>query len=159
MKKILLILFALCITGIPFIAFAALTKNDFIGCSSYGCTYNIVWDGWKGYLTLGPDGKTGELSQSFPSGGPKHFAVRYKIALNPQDSIEGMQGPGNQKPSSLGHRIVFWVDFNNTPKNPKDDQRFDGYMMTQTKDAIAGVTWWNGIPFGFYAYNKTAPLI
>ena len=86
-------------------------------------------------------------------------AVRYKITLNPQDSIEGMQGPGNQKPSSLGHRIVFWVDFNNTPKNPKDDQRFDGYMMTQTKDAIAGVTWWNGIPFGFYAYNKTAPLI
>jgi len=158
-KKILLILFALCITGIPFIAFAALTKNDFIGCSSYGCTYNIVWDGWKGYLTLGPDGKTGELSQSLPSGGPKYFAVRYKIALNPQDSIEGMQGPGNQKPSSLGHRIVFWVDFNNTPKNLKDDQRFDGYMMTQTKDAIAGVTWWNGIPFGFYAYNKTAPLI
>lgn len=159
MKKILLILFALCITGIPFIAFAALTQNDFIGCSSYGCTYNIVWDGWNGYLTLGPDGKTGELSQWLPSGGSKHFAVRYKIALNPQDSIEGMQGPGNQKPSSLGHRIVFWVDFNNTPKNPKDDQRFDGYMMTQTKDAIAGVTWWNGIPFGFYAYNKTAPLI
>jgi len=159
MKKILLILFALCITGVPFIAFAALTQKDFIGCSSYGCTYNIVWDGWKGYLTLGPDGKTGELTQSLPSGGPKYFAVRYKITLNPQDSIEGMQGPGNQKPSSLGHRIVFWVDFNNTPKNPKDDQRFDGYMMTQTKDAIAGVTWWNGIPFGFYAYNKTAPLI
>ncbi|WP_323720599.1 hypothetical protein [Acetomicrobium sp.] len=159
MKKTILILFVLTIICAPLIAFAALTQKDFIGCSSYGCTYNIVWDGWKGYLTLGSDGKTGYLSQTLPTGGAKRYDVRYMVALNPQDSVEGMQGPGNQKASSLGHRIVFWVDFNNTPKNPKDDQRFDGYMMTSIKDAIAGVTWWNGIPFGFYAYNKTAPLI
>ncbi|MEG3066284.1 hypothetical protein [Acetomicrobium sp.] len=108
MKKILLILFALCITGVPFIAFAALTQQDFIGCSSYGFFYNIVWDGWKGYLTLGPDGKTGELTQSLPSGGPKYFAVRYKITLNPLDSVEGMQGPGNPKSQArLGTGFYF----------------------------------------------------
>ncbi|NLI43612.1 MAG: hypothetical protein GX381_08055, partial [Synergistaceae bacterium] len=50
MKKTILILFVLTIICAPLIAFAALTQKDFIGCSSYGCTYNIVWDGWKGYL-------------------------------------------------------------------------------------------------------------
>jgi hypothetical protein len=52
--------------------------------------------------------------------------------------VDGRQGPGYIGTSSTAqHRIVFTVDFNNT--------RFDGYMMTQTRNAIAGVTWWNGM--------------
>jgi len=69
-----------------------------------------------------------------------------------------MTGPGyTGKMGVLGHRVVFFVDFANTPNNTQDDQRFDGYIFTQTlkegtsKKAISGITWWDGIPFGFYA--------
>jgi len=132
-----------------------ITADDFTGClAGYGCTYSIVWDGWEGFLTLRPDG-TGTLEQR----GHPAYSVQHRVLLNPQDNIDGMRGPGYQGSSTLKHRIVFWVDFNRTPHNREDDQRFDGYLMTKTKDAIAGVTWWQGIPFGFYATNKSAPLI
>jgi hypothetical protein len=61
--------------------------------------------------------------------------------------------------SALGHRIVFWVDFNNTPDAVRDDQRFDGYPMTATKDAMAGVTWANAVPHGFYATDRNCITI
>ena len=134
-----------------------ITADDFVGClDSYGCGYDIVWDGWKGTLTLKPDG-TGSLEQITPRRAT--YSVRHAIMLNPQNVVIGLRGPGDQVSSNLNHRIVFWVDFNKTPNNPKDDQRFDGYIMTQTKDAIAGITWWGGVPFGFYATNKREPLI
>ncbi|MEW6606882.1 MAG: hypothetical protein AB1414_05430 [bacterium] len=157
MKKLVLSLCVLGILGIAIAAIAAMTARDFTGClERYGCTYDIVWDGWKGFLTLGPDG-TGTLEQTTGTRG--RYSVRHQILCDPQDTIEGSRGPGYQRSSTLKHRIVFWVDFKNTPRNHNDDQRFDGYMMTQTKDSIAGITWWNRIPFGFYATNKTAPLI
>jgi hypothetical protein len=53
--------------------------------------------------------------------------------------------------SNLKHRVVFWVDFGKTSRDLQDDQRIDGYIITQTLDGMAGVTWWNGIPFGFSA--------
>jgi hypothetical protein len=108
-----------------------------------------VWDGWKATLTLGRDG-TGGLS---PLHGLRtNCGVRAQYLKDPQDDVDGQTGPGYLgTSSSLKHRIVFWVDFPRTFKNTTDDQRFDGYFFTQTKDGMAGVTWWNGIPFGFYA--------
>ncbi len=156
-KKMVLSVCFLAVLGVAIVAFAQMTTRDFTGCLvGYGCHYEIVWDGWKGSLTLRPDG-TGTLTQTTGTRG--NYSVRHQILLNPQDNIEGIRGPGYLTSSTLKHRIVFWVDFRKTPDNPNDDQRFDGYMMTKTKDAIAGITWWNRIPFGFYAYNKRTPLI
>ena len=69
---------------------------------------------------------------------------------NQQDVVDGQTGPGYMGVDwEYRHRIVFWVDFNNTPTQPEDDQRFDGYLMTQTENAIAGITWKNSIPVMF----------
>jgi len=132
---------------------AQLTQGDFL--CTYGANYNVVWDGWKGLLTLSPPGYPDYLPKGQLATGGRTFGVRYQILANPQDYIAGMRAPGYVGVNSTAsHRIVFWVDFNNTPGYAGDDQRFDGYMMTQTRNAIAGVTWWNGIPFGFYTTNK-----
>lgn len=127
---------------------AALTSADFANCSK-GCQYNIVWDGHQGTLMLLADG-----SGWLIAGGNRHL-LRHRSAINPQEAVTGgYRGPGYRTNSNLNHRVVFWVDFANTPTNASDDQMFDGYMMTQTKNAIAGITWWRNIAFGFYAYNK-----
>ena len=71
---------------------------------------------------------------------------------NQQDKVDGRTGPGYIGVKwDYRHRLVFWVDFKNTPDNGSDDQRFDGYIMTQTERAFAGITWANGIPLPFNA--------
>ncbi|MFA5674128.1 MAG: hypothetical protein WC116_09085 [Thermovirgaceae bacterium] len=127
---------------------AEVKEHEIVG--AYGWHYTIVWDGWRGDLTLlaGVDRATLEKDGV-------EYAVRYVLLENPQTTINGLQGPGfNGKSSSLNHRIIFWVDFNRTPGDTSDDQRFEGYFMTQTKDAMAGITWWDNIPFGFYAVKS-----
>ena len=133
-----------------------ITVGDFV--CQYGANYEIVWDGIPGSLFLGPANPTyggnGTLSVYTPNS-TITYNLRYQIMANPQDPIVGQQGPGFLgTSSSLQHRIVFWVDFNNTPANQSDDQRFDGYLMTRTRNAMAGVTWWSNVPFGFYATGK-----
>jgi|SRR6185312_3769778 len=127
---------------------SVVTLNDIVK-GEYGSYYTIIWDGWKAGLELRRDG-TGWL---YPLHDYKNgFNVRAQYLADPQDNVDGQTGPGYLgTSSSLKHRIVFWVDFPRTYKNTTDDQRFDGYFFTQTKDGMAGVTWWNGIPFGFYA--------
>jgi hypothetical protein len=122
--------------------------NDIVK-GEYGSIYSIVWDGWKAYLALRADG-SGYLY--FAHDVRNTFDVRATLLADPQDTVDGQTGPGYQGTSStLKHRIVFWVDFKKTYKNTQDDQRFDGYFFTQTKDGMAGVTWFDGVPFGFYA--------
>jgi hypothetical protein len=132
------------------------TQADIVRCTTRS-VYTMVWDGWRGSLSL-RQGGVGTLAQD---GGNTPYQVRYQTQLvsNPQDTVDGMHGPGYLGvASTLSHRITFWVDFANTPNNPGDDQRFDGYVMSQTKDAFAGVTWWQSIPFGFYAtFSMCAP--
>jgi hypothetical protein len=125
----------------------ATVRMEDIVKGDYGSIYSIVWDGWQGHLTVRRDG-TGYLS----TGPGTIFGARFSLLQDPQDNVDGQTGPGYQGVNSdLKHRLVFWVDFGKTFKNLQDDQRFDGYFFTQTLDGMAGVTWWNGIPFGFSA--------
>ena len=110
----------------------------------YGSSYDFVWDGFRGTLTFYTS------SVAYLTVGPTDYSVRFVIGKNAQDVVDGYQGPGYRVNTANAHRVVLWVDFNKTPNNPYDDQRFDGYWFTQTNNGMAGVTWWSNIPFGFY---------
>lgn len=138
--------------NIPFVPLLTSKVQEVDVLGPYGSVWKIYWDGWEGTLVLYKSG-TGYLQDT----NNVRYNLTYVILKNPQDNISGMTGPGyTGKASTLGHRIVFMVDFANTPNNTQDDQKFDGYIFTQTlkvpaKRAIAGITWWDSIPFGFYA--------
>lgn len=91
--------------------------------------YSMVHDGWKGELVLQGTGGTyaGSDGQKLP--------VKV-ISLSGYHLIFVVVGLGGENADGLG------------------GQKFDGYQMTQTRDAIAGVTWWQGQPFGFYAVKR-----
>ncbi|HOJ88313.1 MAG TPA: hypothetical protein PLP64_06150 [Pseudothermotoga sp.] len=138
--------------NIPFTPLLSTKVQEVDVLGPYGSVWKIYWDGWEGTLVFFKGG-SGYLEDA----NKVKYNLTYVILKNPQDNISGMTGPGYVgKASTLGHRIVFMVDFANTPGNTQDDQRFDGYIFTQTlkqpnKRAISGITWWDSIPFGFYA--------
>lgn len=124
---------------------AAVQLNQIVK-GTYGSYYNLRWDGWQGTLELRRDG-SGRLWA-----GGKTYGVRATYLTDQQTWVDGQQGPGYLgADSSMKHRVVFWIDLANTPWYPWDDQRFDGYFFTGSLDAMAGVTWWASLPFGFYA--------
>ncbi len=135
---------------IPLFKPQMLKEEDILG--RYGSAWKIYWDGFEGTLVLLKGGK-GYIQDASNN----KYDLTYVILKNPQDNVAGMTGPGyTGKASSLGHRIVFLVDFHKTSNNTQDDQRFDGYIFTQsikdpTKRAMAGITIFDNIPFGFYA--------
>lgn len=113
---------------------------------TYGSYYNLRWDGWQGTLELRREGN-GRLWA-----GGQVYAVRATYLADQQTWVDNQQGPGYLGAnSSMKHRVVFWIDLANTPWYPWDDQRFDGYFFTGSLNAMAGVTWWASLPFGFYA--------
>ena len=124
-------------------------------CYDDDAEYQIVWEaGYRGRLVLHPPMPPLYLTTGFIEAGGVVSYLLYEAFANPQDYIDGEQGPGYLgSDSALGHRIVFWVDFDNT-LDIRDDQRFDGYLMTATKNAMAGVTWVGAVPHGFYAMDK-----
>lgn len=126
-------------------------QGDFV-CAD-GAEYQIVWGaGWRGRLVLSSPAPPYYLPLGFLESGGSLFPVFYHVLAEPQEYVDGEQGPGYRgTDSTLHHRIVFWVHFDTTSRNW---QRFDGYLMTETRDAMAGVTRSRDVPYGFYATDK-----
>ncbi len=53
------------------------------------------------------------------------------------------------------HLMEYYIDFNNTPSLRSDDQKFYGFLFTHDRSKMAGLTWWSGTPYGFYAVKSS----
>ncbi len=124
----------------------AVSIDDFLG------TYAMNHDGWNGTLELrevtGPRlAGSANLTGTYTGSDGRSHAVRGFV-----------RGPSQSMPTDWGpdHKIEFYVDFADTSPTT-DDQKFEGYLFTQTKDGMAGLTWWNATPFGFYGEKRIPP--
>ena len=91
-------------------------------------TYEINHDGWRGTITLDYQEDTSIDGQYISSDGKTH-----KVYGNYDET--------------LPYIITLFIDFNDTV-NDSDDSKFELYLFTQTKDGMAGITYWNERPFG-----------
>ncbi len=140
---------------------AAITSSDYlcsIGSKQEHYVMHISGERYDMYFYPSSSSKTSYVSSS-----RGRYDIRFDTTAtktnprpsNQQDVVEGRTGPGYIPGFTASwdyrHRLVFWVDFARTPARLDDDQRFDGYIMTQTEEGLAGITWKTGVPVGFRA--------
>ncbi|WPD22544.1 MAG: C25 family cysteine peptidase [Candidatus Electrothrix scaldis] len=126
--------------GGPNLVSGKVSTADFLG------EYAMNHDGWEGTLKLW-EANNGEVAGTYTSiDGSSQHSVRTVLRTATNIRLPSDWGPV--------HKIELYIDFADTA-NQDDDQKFEGYLFTQTKDAMAGITWWNNTPFGFYAQKKT----
>lgn len=139
--------------------FAAVDFNRFIDARQNGAIYVFKWDGWTGRLYMLKPQRGRIWGNAYLLSNGNVYSARYWI-LNPAVNYlvdpttrYYAKGPGYRGAGGGGgHRIVLHIDFKQTGlSNGGDNQGFDGYVFTQSMNAFAGVTWWNKIPFSFYA--------
>ena len=122
--------------------------------------WDMNHDDWQGVLQLEGTG----ISSSAITDGPNGSCTYYSSLL--RGTWTGSSGHAqpviafhlggadrnrqrNESCPASGHRVQFQIEF-----DPRDPQRFEGYVFTNSKAAMAGYTWWSGIPFGWFATKR-----
>lgn len=119
---------------------ADVVKADFLG------TYRAVLDGEPGALIL-------EALPDDPGSGAPNIVGVFIPASGQAHGVRGyVRTPDYPLPRSWGpdHQILLAIDFPGTP-DPDDDQRLEGYLLVHGKQGLAGITWQEDLPYGFYA--------
>jgi hypothetical protein len=147
----LLVLVILVVAGLLPLATPAQaqTIGDLIG------SWDMVHDDWRGTLVVNPspqrlvevDGActyaTWRIDGTYTgSDGARRFFRGYF-----QGRDTNWRPGGGCRTSS--HVVRFAIPF-----DPRAPQAFEGYLFTHQKRAMAGYTWWQGIPFGWYAVKR-----
>ena len=116
-------------------------------------TWDMDHDGWKGVLEINriwqarveKIGSCGypvwSFSGTYTGQDGKQYAMQGKIGG--QDPNDG--NPGCKRSD---HKVRFSIAF------PNNNQWFDGYITTWTRNVMAGYTWWSNKPFGWYAKKR-----
>lgn len=90
--------------------------------------YGMVHDGWRGTLELKGNG-----------------GIYFDADRHPHRVLVEIRGK---------HITFYVLGLGGENADGRGGQKFDGYLMTQTRDDIAGLTWWQGQPYGFYAIRR-----
>ena len=93
----------------------------------------MIHDGWQGTLRI-RNTKADCMTTSWCA-----MAVSYK-----NNKGEHYQGH-IEKIDEKGQHMIFHLNF------PNNKQKFDAYLFSWDKNKMAGVTYWGGRTFGFYA--------
>jgi hypothetical protein len=110
--------------------------------------WTMMHDDWRGTLVINPP------DQRFNDGTYTYFKIdgTYTGKSGDQHPISGTLG-GRDENIQTGsavkesdNLVKFQIDFT----NGQPPQQFIGYLSSK-QDAMAGYTWWAGIPFGWYA--------
>lgn len=98
--------------------------------------YSMNHDGWQGTLTI-TDTKIDCFSPPWCD-----MAIRYQ-------NSEGDRFTGKiEKIDDHGQHMLFTINF------PDNEQKFDAYIFSWDKSKLAGITYWGGRKFGFYAVKE-----
>ncbi|QTR53688.1 hypothetical protein [Thiothrix unzii] len=111
----------------PIHVFADASKADWFG------TYAMNHDGWRGTLTI--TDTPADCARPLWC----DMTVRYR-------GSDGQNLSGHiSSIDDNGQHMIFFIHF------PGNQQRFDAYIFSWDKSKMAGVTYWGGRKFGFFA--------
>jgi hypothetical protein len=124
--------------------------NDFVG------TWDIVHDDWRGTLVINPSDQKqkavdGECTYTYWI-----ITGTYTGNDGTPQQVRGTFGGrdpnrrANEACKQSDHIAQFTISPTNQPPQP-----FVGYLFTHQHRTLAGYTWWQGIPFGWYAVKRS----
>jgi hypothetical protein len=127
----------------------AITVSDLVG------DWEMNHDNWKGVLSLTSIGEENTIEEGRCSYTTVLFSGTWTGVSGASHPVSGELG-GKDNHSRLekdcpksAHFLKFTVDFTEAP------QVFEGYIYTHEENAMAGLTWWRGMTFGWSAVRKS----
>jgi hypothetical protein len=118
------------LAAIPGTSFADAEVHEWIG------TYDMNHDGWPGTLAI-RDSKVDCASSRWCA-----LVLQYtdRDGVRRSGAIETID--------DKNQHMAFTIDF------PDNRQKFDAFLFSWDKSKVAGITYWGGRRFGFYAVKK-----
>lgn len=117
-------------------------------------TWDMVHDEWRGTLVINPPGQLlqgtdGACTYSSYVIDGTYGQGAGALAMHGTFGGEDRNRRTGEACPQSEHLLNFTIDFpNQTP------QEFTGYLFTRGGKGMGGHTWWQGIPFGWYAVKR-----